>query len=137
VLQLKNSRVSIGDGIRQCLSNQLPMFHERFFSTVQFIFAGNDSEGLRYGTIGMEEKYFLQWNENEQDNSRFKLDKYLLKRCDERRLLELTHDFVVFDGGYKKLPRTHQYFGVKAAQSHVRERKGGIIWHTQVAARAW
>src|SRR4051795_10121838 len=48
VLELKNSRVSIGDGIRQCLSNQMPMFHEWFFSTVQFIFAGNDSEGLQY-----------------------------------------------------------------------------------------
>lgn len=28
VLELKNSRVTIGDGIRQCLSNQTPMFHE-------------------------------------------------------------------------------------------------------------
>src|SRR5213594_3176004 len=56
VLELKNSRVSIGDGIRQCLSNQKPMFHERFFSTVPFIFAGNDSEGLQYGAIGTPEK---------------------------------------------------------------------------------
>jgi len=44
VLELKNSRVSIGDGIRQNLSNQQPEFNERFFSTVQVIFAGNDSE---------------------------------------------------------------------------------------------
>lgn len=51
VLELKNSRVSIGDGIRQNLSNQQPEFNEWFFSTVQFIFAGNDSEGLQYGTI--------------------------------------------------------------------------------------
>ena len=43
VLELKNSRVSIGDGIRQNLSNQQPEFNEWFFSTVQFIFAGNDS----------------------------------------------------------------------------------------------
>jgi type I restriction enzyme R subunit len=35
VLELKNSRVAIGDGIRQCLSNQTPMFHEWFFVTVQ------------------------------------------------------------------------------------------------------
>jgi type I restriction enzyme, R subunit len=39
VIELKNSRVSIGDGIRQCLSNQLPMFHEGFFSTIQFVFS--------------------------------------------------------------------------------------------------
>jgi type I restriction enzyme R subunit len=69
VLELKNSRVTIGDGIRQCLSNQTPMFHEWFFSTVQFIFAGNDSEGLQYGAIGTPEKYFLKWKEDEQDNA--------------------------------------------------------------------
>jgi len=59
ILELKNSRVTIGDGIRQSLSNQQPEFHEWFFSTVQFIYAGNDSEGLQYGTIGTPEKYFL------------------------------------------------------------------------------
>jgi hypothetical protein len=37
VLELKNSRVSIGDGIRQSLSNQQPEFNAWFFSTVQFI----------------------------------------------------------------------------------------------------
>jgi type I restriction enzyme R subunit len=136
VLELKNSRVTIGDGIRQCLSNQTPMFHAWFFSTVQLIFAGNDSEGLQYGTVGTQEKYFLKWKEDEADNSRFKLDKYLLKMCEKRRLLELMHDFVIFDSGYKKLPRVHQYFGVKAAQTHARERKGGIIWHTQGSGKS-
>ena len=34
VLELKNSRVTIGDGIRQCLSNQSPMFYDWFFSTM-------------------------------------------------------------------------------------------------------
>jgi type I restriction enzyme, R subunit len=136
VIELKNSRVSVGDGIRQSLSNQLPMFHEAFFSTVQFIFAGNDSEGLRYGTVKTEEKMFLKWKEDESDDSRFKLDKYLLKLCAKGRLLELMHDFVLFDGGQKKLPRVHQYFGIKAAQEHVRDRKGGIIWHTQGSGKS-
>jgi type I restriction enzyme R subunit len=136
VLELKNSRVSIGDGIRQNLSNQQPKFNGWFFSTVQFIFAGNDSEGLQYGTIGTEEKYFLKWKEDEQDNSRFKLDKYLIRMCAKERLLELMYDFILFDGGIKKLPRVHQYFGVKAARQHVRERKGGIIWHTQGSGKS-
>ena len=136
VLELKKSSVSIGDGIRQNLSNQQPEFNQWFFSTVQFIFAGNDSEGLQYGTIGTEEKYFLNWKEDEQDNTRFKLDKYLLKLCGKNRLIELMHDFILFDGGIKKLPRAHQYFGIKAAQKHVRERKGGIIWHTQGSGKS-
>ncbi len=136
MLELKNSRVSIGDGIRQLLSNQQPEFNERFFATVQMVFAGNDSEGLQYGTIGTPEKYFLKWKEDEADNSHFKLDKYLLKLCDKRRLIELVHDFVLFDGGVKKLPRVHQYFGIKAAQEHVGRKKGGIIWHTQGSGKS-
>lgn len=136
VIELKNSRVSLGDGIRQSLSNQQPEFNAWFFSTVQFIFAGNDSEGLQYGTIGTPEKYFLKWKEDEQDNTRFKLDKYLLKMCAKERLIELMHDFVLFDGGVKKLPRAHQYFGIKAAQESVRQHKGGIIWHTQGSGKS-
>ncbi|WP_410509148.1 HsdR family type I site-specific deoxyribonuclease [Methanosarcina hadiensis] len=136
VLELKNSRVTIGDGIRQSLSNQQPEFNEWFFRTVQFIFAGNDSEGLRYGAIGTQEKYFLTWKEDEEDNSRYKLDKYLLRMCSKNRLIELMYDFVLFDGGVKKLPRVHQYFAIKAAQKHVRQHRGGIIWHTQGSGKS-
>ncbi len=136
VLELKNSRADIGLGIRQSLSNQQPEFNAWFFSTVQLILAGNDSEGLRYGTIGTPEKYFLKWKEDEDDDSRYKLDKYLLKLCGKARLIELLRDFVLFDGGTKKLPRAHQYFGIKAAQAHVREKRGGIIWHSQGAGKS-
>ena len=136
IIELKNSRISIGEGIRQSLSNQRPEFNEWFFSTVQFVFAGNDSEGLRYGTVGTQEKYFLKWKEDEEDDTRFKLDKYLLKICRKDRLIELVHDFVLFDSGFKKLPRVHQYFATKAAQQHVRDHKGGIIWHTQGSGKS-
>jgi type I restriction enzyme R subunit len=136
VLELKNSRKSIGDGIRQNLSNQLPQFNAWFFSTVQFVFAGNDSEGLQYGTIGTEEKFFLKWKEDEADNTGFKLDKYLSRMCRKDRLIEIMHDFVLFDGGVKKLPRVHQYFGIKEAQKFIRERRGGIIWHTQGSGKS-
>lgn len=136
MLELKNSYTSIGKGIRQLLSNQQPEFNEWFFSTVQFVFAGNDSEGLRYGTTLTPETFFLTWKEDEQDNTDYKLDKYLRKLCEKHRLIELMHDFVLFDGGLKKLPRTHQYFGIKRAQEFVRRKKGGIIWHTQGSGKS-
>jgi type I restriction enzyme, R subunit len=136
MLELKNSRVSVADGIRQSLSNQQPEFNAWFFSTMQLILAGNDSEGLRYGTVLTPEKCFLQWKEDEQDNRRLKLDKYLLKLCAKQRLIELMRDFVLFDGGVKKLPRAHQYFGIKAAQERVRRKQGGIIWHTQGSGKS-
>lgn len=136
VLELKNSRVSIGDGIRQSLSNQRPEFNEWFFTTIQFVFAGNDSEGLRYGTIETPEKYFLNWKEDEEDDEGYKLDKYLEKLCRKDRIIELIRDFVLFDSGIKKLPRHHQYFGIKSAQKHVKRRQGGIIWHTQGSGKS-
>jgi type I restriction enzyme R subunit len=136
VIELKNSRVSLGEGIRQNISNQRPEFNEWFFSTVQLILAGNDSEGLQYGTILTPEKYFLKWKEDEADNSGFKIDKYLQKICSKERLLELIYDFVLFDGGIKKIPRVHQYFGVKAAQDYVCKKQGGIIWHTQGSGKS-
>ncbi len=136
VIELKNSRTSIGDGIRQLLSNQQPAFNAPFFSTAQILFAGSDAEGLRYGAIGTAEKYYLRWKENEAEDAGSKLDKYLRLLCSKERFLELLHDFVLFDGGVKKLPRSHQYFGIKAAQRHVRERKGGIIWHTQGSGKS-
>ncbi len=136
VIELKNSGTDIGNAIRQLLSNQQKDFNEWFFSTAQILFAGNDTEGLRYGAIGTGEKYYLKWKEDETDDRRFKLDKYLLKMCRKDRLIELLHDFVLFDGGVKKLPRAHQYFGVKAAQQHVNAYRGGIIWHTQGSGKS-
>jgi type I restriction enzyme R subunit len=136
ILELKRSTVSIGDGIRQNLVNQQPEFIQSFFSTIQLVMAGNDTEGLRYGTIGTPEKFFLGWKEEIEDDSLLQLDKYLLKICNKQRLLELIYDFVLFDGGIKKLPRHHQYFSIKAAQEFVRRREGGIIWHTQGSGKS-
>jgi len=63
VLELKRSTVSVEEGIRQNLDNQKKEFIEPFFSTVQFLFAGNDTEGLRYGSIETKEKYYLSRKE--------------------------------------------------------------------------
>ncbi|WP_417558592.1 type I restriction endonuclease subunit R [Mesoflavibacter zeaxanthinifaciens] len=136
VLELKRSIVTINDGIRQNIVNQQDAFIQPFFATVQYVFAGNDTEGLRFGAIGTPEKYFLKWKEDEEDNSRNLLDKYILKMCSKERFLEIIYNFVVFDGGVKKLPRVHQYFGIKEAQKYVRKKEGGIIWHTQGSGKS-
>ena len=38
-------------------------FIQHFFSTIQLVFAGNDTEGLRHGVIGTPERFFLQWKD--------------------------------------------------------------------------
>ena len=134
VLELKRSIVSVAHGIRQNLDNQKQVFIEPFFSTMQLIMAGNDTEGLRYGSIQTPEKYYLAWKEDSPIENR--LDRQLTQMCSKPRLLELIHDFIVFDAGTKKLCRHNQYFGVRAAQEAVRRREGGIIWHTQGSGKS-
>jgi type I restriction enzyme R subunit len=103
VLELKRSIVSVSEGIRQNLDNQKKIFIQHFFTTMQLIMAGNDTEGLRYGVIGTPEKYYLPWKEESAvENS---LDRALLQLCNKPRFLELIHDFLVFDAGIKKACR--------------------------------
>ena len=139
ILELKRSTVSVAEGIRQNLDNQKQDFIRPFFTTVQLVMAGSDSEGLRYGVIETPEKYWLRWKEagspaTAADTSRLLAD--LGHLCARDRLLELVHDFVVFDAGVKKICRHNQYFGVKAAREYVRRREGGIIWHTQGSGKS-
>ena len=136
VLELKRSHVDIGEGIRQNITNQQDRFIQSFFGTIQYVMAGNDTQGLQYGTIETLQKYFLTWKEGEADNKDLKLDKYLIKMCDKARFLEIIHDCVLFDGGIKKLPRVHQYFGFKATQKRLLKREGGILFHTQGSGKS-
>ena len=66
VLELKRSTVSVAEGIRQNLDNQKKEFIQPFFSTMQLVMAGNDTEGLRYSTIETPEKYYLTWKEDSE-----------------------------------------------------------------------
>jgi type I restriction enzyme, R subunit len=134
VLELKRSVVSVSEGIRQNLDNQKKMFIQPFFTTMQLIMAGNDTEGLRYGVIETPEKYYLPWKEDSTIEN--PLDRALTQLCEKERLLEIIHDFVVFDAGVKKICRHNQYFGVREAQKRVRKREGGIIWHTQGSGKS-
>ncbi|MEI6414953.1 MAG: HsdR family type I site-specific deoxyribonuclease, partial [Pseudomonadota bacterium] len=138
VLELKRSTVSVAEGIRQNQDNQKKEFIQPFFSTLQWVMAGNDTEGLRYATIETPEKYYLRWVEESGPyaNEPNLLDRHLLQVCHKPRLLELIHDFIVFDAGTKKLCRQNQYFGVKAAQEFIKRREGGIIWHTQGSGKS-
>src|SRR5262245_37955039 len=134
VLELKRSTISVAEGIRQNLDNQKKEFIEHFFSTIQLIMAGNDKQGLRYGTIQTPEKYYLTWKEDGPwDNPP---GQALRPLCNKTRLLELLLGFIGLDVGTKKLCRHNQYVGVKAAQARVKKREGGIIWHTQGSGKS-
>ncbi|MBF2709312.1 type I restriction endonuclease subunit R [Flavobacterium soyangense] len=156
VLELKRSTVSVSEGIRQNNDNQKHLFIKPFYTTIQLVMAGQDVEGLRYAAIDTSEKYYLKWKEvseefnpndsylleltkslrEQADKADNLLDKHIIEMLNKERLLEILHDFVVFDRGQKKFCRPNQYFGLKAAQEHIRLKEGGIIWHTQGSGKS-
>jgi type I restriction enzyme R subunit len=56
--------------------------------------------------------------------------------CGKTRLLDLIRICIIFDAGHKKVPRPHQFFGLKAAQERITRREGGVIWHTQGSGKS-
>ncbi len=136
VIELKRGTIDIAESIRQNISNWREAFNEGFYTSIQYIFAGNNTQGLRYGTIETGEKYYLAWKEDETDNEGYKLDKYLRKICNKERFIDLLNNAVIFDAGVKKLPRPHQYHALKEAQKFVRRKESGIIWHTQGSGKS-
>lgn len=135
VIELKRSKVSVHDGIRQTIGNQQENFIRPFFSTVQLLFAGNDSQGLYYGVIDTPEKFWLRWKEPDASIPN-ELDRSVTQWFNKERLLEMIHDFLVFDAGVKKVCRPNQYFAVKAAQPRCEKKEGGVIWEAQGSGKS-
>jgi len=136
VMELKRSKVSVEEGIYQNLDNQRDDFIKGFFNTIQLVMAGNDSAGIRYGTTKSPAKFYQKWKEPTEEEFEYLIDKHIVQICEKGRLLEIMHDFILFDGGNKIVCRPHQYFGVKASQLNIRDRNNGIIWHTQGSGKS-
>ena len=140
VIELKRSSVDIGDGVRQLITNQEEIFNKDFFSTAHLLFAGSDSQGLRYGTAGTPEQFFVAWKDEaptaDTPAAGALLDRPLAQMCNKVRLLDFIRNFIIFDAGQKKVPRQHQFFGAKAAQARIAKREGGVIWHTQGSGKS-
>jgi type I restriction enzyme R subunit len=140
VIELKRSSVELADGVRQLITNQEEIFNKGFFSTAQLLLAGSDSQGLRYGTTGTPEQFFVTWKDEAASGAPptagALLDRPIAQMCNKARLLDLIRNFIIFDAGHKKVPRPHQFFAVKAAQERVGRREGGVIWHTQGSGKS-
>ena len=141
VIELKRSSVEIADGVHQLITNQEEIFNLPFFVTAQLLLAGSDSQGLRYGTATTREEFFVEWKAPPLPDGALvpagaHLDRPLADVCAKARLLDLIRNFVIFDNGRKKVPRQHQFAGVKAAQERIRRREGGVIWHTQGSGKS-
>lgn len=68
-------------------------------------------------------------------------DRVIYSLLKPERLLELSHQFVIYDCGEKKISRHQQYFTVKNTVKRVTQlennkRRGGVIWHTQGSGKS-
>ena len=71
-------------------------------------------------------------------------DAFLWSLCRPERLIELAHQFILYDegGAVKKVARYQQYFAIQRSLERVRQRqpngsrKGGVIWHTQGSGKS-
>ena len=149
MIELKRSCVSVGEGIRQMLTNQKKENIQSFFNTMQLLIAGNEAEGLRYGVIETPEKFYLSWKEDKnaidelsvrikeiQSKESNRLRDGIVSICQQERFLSLLHDFMIFDSGCKKTARHNQYFANIAARARIQKGEGGIIWNTQGSGKS-
>lgn len=137
VIELKRSSVSVAEGIRQNLTNQMDGCIRGFFTTMQFCMAGNEAEGLRYGTLLTDAKYYMEWKNDgfkEHEDECAPVDVRIRKTCegidnkllkqiyamfDKERFIDLILNFIVFDKGFKKVCRYNQYFGIKRTEQRL------------------
>jgi type I restriction enzyme R subunit len=140
VIELKRASVEVGDGVRQLITNQEEIFNKPFFSTVQLLVAGSDSQGVRYGTTGTPEQFFVEWKLERGTEPSLApgalLDRPLAELCDPEQLLDMIRNCVIFEAGQKKIPRPHQFRGFKAARARIQSNEGGVIWHTQGSGKS-
>jgi type I restriction enzyme R subunit len=123
-------------------------YREQFDNNLQQIVAGciakpidpqvyntllNDLNGATYGHTQVQDRL-----PTAQDVS-----VYGLFRKD--RLLDISKNFVLYDGGVKKVMRYQQYFAIKKMLKRISDietfeygekRKGGILWHTQGSGKS-
>lgn len=135
VIELKRSTVSIEEGITQHLDNQHEDFIESFFSSIQLLIAGNDTQGVKYGTVGTERNGFYYWNEENQLIAN-KLDRAITQLLSKDRIIKFIHSFISFSHGKKLICRSNQFFGVSDLLASVKRNEGGIIWHTQGSGKS-
>ena len=101
----------------------------------------------KIGTITSQWAHFHEWKRlAEEEPGVVDMETLLKGVCDQRNLLDLVENFIVFDESAgeprKIMARNHQFLGVNRAIEAVRERKVrqgklGVFWHTQGAGKSY
>ena len=171
VVELKKSTRGTEEAISQMIRNQGHNEIPNLFKYVQVTLVGNN-HSVEYGTTGTPNKFYAVWREKHEGQiwDRFDkmfgaetlvsssnngtkvptpmwrtaspLDKTVYALFEKKRVVELLHSFVIFDGKVKKIARYQQYFAIESIMEKIEKldnrgrRQGGLIWHTQGSGKS-
>ncbi len=101
-----------------------------------------DHEKLFRGVFAYAKQAFEEMAIQEREPT--EQDRLIWSLCRPERLMELVHQFVIYDEGgtVKKVARYQQYFAIRKTLERVRQRdpegrrKGGVIWQTQGSGKS-
>ena len=147
VIECKKSSVDVMEGVNQNIRNWGEEYIPQLFRYTQLVLAVNPDKVL-YGTCGTPAKYFVSWHEDDKewlndwcrkcspDGYIKEQDRALVSLLHPERLLDLIHNFIIYDNNVKKICRYKQYFAVKKCMNRILLKDGantrsGVVWHTQ------
>ena len=136
VIELKRSTVSLEEGIKQNLSNEIDLIPS-FFTTTQFTVAASDKNGFKYATILTPQKFWCPWKRDDHKVGVSLSDKDSFEEFFKKEtFFDLFRYGVINDGGTKKVMRPHQYHALQAAKPRLLEKNSGVIWHSQGSGKS-
>lgn len=136
VIELKRSTVSLEEGIKQTLSNELDLIPS-FFTTIQYTVAASDKNGFKYATILTPQKFWCHWKHDDHSIGEKLTDKEAFREFFRKDVFfDLFRYGVINDGGKKKVMRPHQFHALRAAMPRLKEKRDGVIWHSQGSGKS-
>lgn len=136
VIELKRSTVSLDEGIKQNLSNELDLIPS-FFTTTQFTVAASDKNGFKYATILTPQKFWCPWKRDDHKVGEPLTDKESFGEFFKKEtFFDLFRFGIINDGGTKKVMRPHQYHALQAAIPRLKDKSSGVIWHSQGSGKS-
>jgi len=136
VIELKRATVSLDEGIKQTLTNEIESIPS-FFTTVQFTVSASDKNGFKYGTVLTPKQFWCPWKRDDHSVGNPMKDRESFQAFfDKDTFLFLCRYGVINDGGTKKVMRPHQFYALQAAMPRLKEKQSGVIWHSQGSGKS-
>lgn len=147
IIECKKSGVDVMEGVNQNIRNWGEEYIPHLFRYSQLVLAVNPDKVL-YGTCGTTAKHFVSWHEDSKgwlddwcrkcspDGQIKEQDRAFISLLHPNRLLDIIHNFIVYDNNVKKVCRYKQYFAVNKCMDRILLRddantRNGVVWHTQ------